>query len=218
MIIKYLKIRLLKIRKHNYLIINHLQKVTEVKLLSYSMNKKITFSLTTTWILLSRAYDALCTYQYTPDLSHEANPLVSVLGMTWGPLLLVIGLLCIYSIYAYYRSVFEDFSLAPTEKGYSFNHFMGYVYIGRKCHWLSSLYRLPTSAKRFHHYMGHLFSRCLDFAGVVSTIMWLLINYTDFYMKQWHSTTFIYSLLAVGCTLICYQWLWRMYQAYKLRG
>lgn len=57
------------------------------------MNKTLKYSLTTAWIIFSRAYDAHCTAQLTPDLSKEANPLVTVVGIsTWTPLLAIISL------------------------------------------------------------------------------------------------------------------------------
>jgi hypothetical protein len=77
------------------------------------MTKKTKFILTTLWIILSRSYDAYCTNQLTPDLSQEANPLVSVLGLTWTPLLIVLSILTIYSIYAYYIQVFKPMNLVP---------------------------------------------------------------------------------------------------------
>ena len=40
-------------------------------------------------LLLTRAADAAVTYQYSPDLKHEANPIVSVLGGGWGALLIL---------------------------------------------------------------------------------------------------------------------------------
>ncbi|MDW8287372.1 MAG: hypothetical protein RMJ89_04825, partial [Flammeovirgaceae bacterium] len=82
-----------------------------------TINKKLKFAVTTIWILFSRSYDAYCTYLLTPDLSKESNPLVTVVGISsWTPLLIIISVLTIYAIYAYYVSVFKPISLLPTEK------------------------------------------------------------------------------------------------------
>mgnify|MGYP000595252376 CR=1 FL=1 len=54
------------------------------------MNKKLKFTITTIWILLTRWFDAFSTYRHTPDLGKEANPLVSIFGFGWTPLLVVI--------------------------------------------------------------------------------------------------------------------------------
>ena len=65
---------------------------------SKGMNKNLKFTAITTWILFSRSYDAYCTYQLTPDLSKEANPLVTVVGISsWTTLLLVLSVLTIYN-------------------------------------------------------------------------------------------------------------------------
>lgn len=178
------------------------------------MRKTIRFAVITIWIIFSRAYDAYCTYQLTPDLSKEANPLVSVLGMTWTPLLIVISILCLYAIYAYYISVFKPQNLLPEEKGYSFREVSTYVYHGRKDTWISILYKYPKNISRLNQVMGHTLSKCLVFAGVVSTIMWLLINYTNYY-KELHSVALIYGILVVGCILIIYRWFILMYKEYK---
>jgi hypothetical protein len=42
--------------------------------------KTLKFLIILLWILFSKSYDAYCTFQHTPDLSKEANPLVSLLG------------------------------------------------------------------------------------------------------------------------------------------
>lgn len=178
-------------------------------------NNTVKFVITTTWILFSRAYDAYCTNQLTPDLSLENNPLVSIFGMTWTPLLMTLGLLTIYVIYSYYISVFKPMDLLPKEKGYSFTNVVAFIYLGYKAPWYAILYKLPKDFKRFNHYMGHLLTLCLVFAGFVSTIMWLLINYTDYY-KSIHSATVIYLILIVGSIIIGYFWNKKKYNEYKI--
>jgi len=177
------------------------------------MTKKTKFILTTLWIILSRSYDAYCTNQLTPDLSQEANPLVSVLGMTWTPLLIVLSLLTVYSIYAYYTRVFKPMNLVPPEKGYTFNHFVAYLFLGKKEYWTAILYKFPKDIKRFNTYMGHTLIPCLSFAGIVSTLMWLLINYTNFY-GPFHNVIAIYSILIGGSILIMFTWNKKMYKQY----
>ena len=119
------------------------------------MNKKLKFTLTTIWILFSRSYDAYCTNLLTPDLSKESNPLVTVLGISsWTPLLIIISVLTIYAIYAYYISEFKPFNFLPTEKGYSFGNVAAYTYLGYKDSWLAIFYKFPKDIKRFNHYPG----------------------------------------------------------------
>lgn len=177
------------------------------------MTKKAKFAITTVWILLSRSYDAYCTNELTPDLSKESNPLVSVFGMTWTPLLIVLSLLTIYTIYTYYIRVFKPIDLLPAEKDYTFGDVAAYTYLGQKDNWMSIFYKLPKDLSRFNHYMGHTLPSCLAFAGIVSTSMWLLINYTEYY-KTIHSAPAIYSILIIGCVVIIYHWNKTMYRRY----
>jgi hypothetical protein len=80
------------------------------------MKKTATFFITSAWILFSRAYDAYCTHNLTPDLSKESNPLVSVLGMNWTPLLVTIGILTVYTLFCYFLVIFKPISLIPSKK------------------------------------------------------------------------------------------------------
>lgn len=177
------------------------------------MNKTSKFTLMATWILFSRSYDAYCTYQLTPDLSKEANPLVSILGMTWSPLLITIGLLSVYVIYAYYISIFKPKDLLPKEKGYTFSEFIAFTYLGYKDSWTAIFYKFPKDVSRFNNWMGHNMTSALAFAGLVSTVMWLLINNSEFY-KHIHSVALIYSILIIGCLAIIYNWNKKMYKGY----
>lgn len=180
------------------------------------MNRKLKFAVTTIWILFSRSYDAYCTNLLTPDLSKEANPLVTVVGVSsWTTLLIILSVLTIYVIYAYFVSVFRPMNLLPKEKGYSFGNFVAYVYLGLKDSWIATLYKLPKDTKRLNNYMGHLLTKCLVYAGVVSTIMWLLINNSEYY-KTIHSAPLIYSILIGGCAIITYLWNKSLYSQYLI--
>ena len=172
-------------------------------------------NLPASWIILSRCYDAYCTYNLTPDLDKEANPLVSVLGISsWSTLLVIIGLLTIYLIYAYYISVFRHFNFLPSEKNFTFSNIIAFAYLGRKDEWTSIFYKFPRDINRFNHYMGSLASRFLVYFGIISTIMWLLINHTDFY-KTVHNHKFIYLILIAGMFVIGYNWNRSLYLKYK---
>ena len=104
-------------------------------------------------------------------------------------------------------------NLLPKEKGYTFSEFVAYTYLGYKDKWTAILYKLPRDINRFNHWMGHNLTQGLVFAGFVSTIMWLLINYTNFY-KNIHSVTLIYSILIIGFLSIIYIWNKRMFRRY----
>ena len=189
------------------------------------MSKSFRFALATVWILLSRSYDAYCTNQLTPDLSKESNPLVSVFGLSWTPLLLVLSVLTLYAIYVAYLVAFKPMNLLPREKGYSFGEVTAFTYFGtlgssrtsKRSPVIKMFYSIPKDLHRFNQYMGHTLTQCLVYAGIVSTVMWLLIRHTSFY-APFHNVYVIYTLLIGGCAAIIYTWHKRMYAEYLNRA
>lgn len=177
------------------------------------MKKSTKFIAVSTWIISTRIYDAYCTYQLTPNLEKESNPLVSILGMSWTPLIAIIGILTNYTVFCYFLVIFKPMKLIPTNKGYSFKNFVAFLYLGKSDNWPAILYKLPKDFQRFNQYFGILMSQFLVFAGIVSTSMWFLINYTNWY-KNVHSAAVIYTILIVGCVFIAYFWNKKMYQYY----
>lgn len=146
-------------------------------------------------------------------MSKESNPLVTVLGMTWTPLLLTISILTIYALYAYYLAIFKHKNLLPKEKGFEFSNIIACAYLGQKDEWTSVFYKVPKELSRFNEYMEQNLTKYLLFAGFVSTTMWLLINNTDFYTTI-HSVILIYSILIIGCGIIIYKWSKQQYKLY----
>ena len=109
------------------------------------MNKTIKFIVISLWVVLTRGYDTYATSLFTPDLSQEANPLVSILGFSWSPLLVTILVLTIWVIYCFFKATFSSHKLIPEETNYNFSNFVGYIYTGEKQKWFSILYKLPLS-------------------------------------------------------------------------
>jgi len=178
--------------------------------------KILKFLIILLWILFSKSYDAYCTYLHTPDLSKEANPLVSVLGLNWFWLLIVIGSLTIYTCYTLYLISFNPIKLYPLEKGYSFSNFIAYMYFGKKSSLFSILYKIPAIRnKRFHYTFGNIFVRYLVFAGIVSTVMWLLINNSEAYYREIHNHLVIYGILISGTFIILYNYYKTNYNKYQ---
>ena len=177
--------------------------------------KTLKFLIILLWILFSKSYDAYCTYLHTPDLSKEANPLVSVLGLNWFWLLIVIGSLTIYTCYTLSLISFKPIKLYPLEKGYSFSNFIPYMYFGKKSSWLAIIYRVPPIRnKRFHYTFGNILVRYLVFAGIVSTVMWLLINNSEAY-RVIHNHLVIYAILISGTFIILYNYYKTNYNKYQ---
>jgi hypothetical protein len=61
--------------------------------------------------------------------------------------------------------------------------------------------------------MGELLTPCLAYAGIVSTIMWLLIFNSEWY-RAMHSAANIYIYLVAGCGVLAYAIYKKKYGAY----
>ena len=180
------------------------------------MKKFLCFTAGTLWIGLSRAYDIYCTYDFTPDLQREANPLVTVLGIdNWFWLMLIIIPLIIYTIYAwYYRIYLLDLDY-PEEKDLSFGDFMAYLYFNKRKKWYEMLYKLPLSLRQNHRIMSMLLPQGLMFAGVVSTIMWIGIRQQWSWYLELHSVPLIWAIIIIGTGAIFVLNCRKEYSVYK---
>ncbi len=175
------------------------------------------FALILIWILFSRAFDAYNTYMHTPNLGKEANPLVSLVGISsWTLLLSILGVLTLYICFAFYRSTYYQLDLEPKEKGLTFPSYSAYLYLGESTHWTAMLYRFPKEIKRLHHYFGTFLTPCLVYAGIISTVMWLLIHYSHAY-RTFHTAGRVYFILIAGCFQIIISLNWSRYKSYQMK-
>ena len=79
--------------------------------------------------------------------------------------------------------------------------------------WTSTLFKYPSDMKRLNNYMGVILTRCLVFAGIVSTTMWILIHNSEYY-KSVHTAPLVYTVLIAGCLGIIYSWNKSEYKLY----
>jgi len=88
------------------------------------------------------------------------------------------------------------------------------MYFGKKSNLLSILYRIPSfKDKRAHYSLANILVRYLIFAGLVSTIMWILINNSEFY-RSIHNYLVIYGILFSGTFVIMYNYYKSNYKKY----
>ena len=104
----------------------------------------IAVTVLTLLFLLSRAADAAATYVVTPDLRHETNPIVSVLGAGWTGLLAAQVVLSALVIGLAYWDLFRSRPPHPTQHGLGFPEFAQAYYFGRKSTLVDFLWRPPV--------------------------------------------------------------------------
>jgi hypothetical protein len=74
----------------------------------FNLHKILCYCSVIVLILVLRAVDLLITYHYTPDLSFEFNPLVSVFGAKWYSFILLQLLIVIVISYAIHFYFFKE--------------------------------------------------------------------------------------------------------------
>jgi hypothetical protein len=129
-------------------------------------------------LLLTRAADAAVTFQYSPDLAHEANPVVRGFGGGWGALLVLNAVLLVgtFSLLAlWWRRPLTD---APNVGSDSFWAFASRCRYGRVysrgqflarylCNW-----RLP---RHFLRELGFVIPPAVSLLSLVSILDWYLL-------------------------------------------
>lgn len=97
-------------------------------------------------LLLLRITDLYITYQITPDLSEEWNPLVSKLGLGWSGLMVTQIILVLVALIAYQR--FANRIQCPVDKpGLNIAQFVFYYFNGRDLDtrsWFKCFFKLPS--------------------------------------------------------------------------
>jgi len=174
------------------------------------------FTFLTTWILLSRAVDLYATARFTPDLRQEGNPLVTLGGLSWTPLMIIVTCLVAYTIYALYISTFQEYKILPSEKGLNFGDFFAYIHLGEKNHWTSVMYKLPKDKIRWTHLIGYLLPSAFAFTGVVTTLMWILINFMPDFYTSYYKLNAVYLIILLGTIGIWTKYYLGLYRKYKL--
>ena len=183
---------------------------------SLCMKKHLKFTLILTGILLTRTYDAYCTALFTPDLKREGNFLVSVFHFQWSGLLLTIGCGLLYVVYALYINTYKQVNLFPAQKHLSFGQFVVQSLYGPGESWTALFYKFPADKQKLHYVFGYILSRGLLWVGVMTTVMWVLINHITMYYTRFHTYTGTLGLALGGVAVVAYHYFNRQYAAYKL--
>jgi len=145
-------------------------------------------------MILGRLADTLVTYQFTPDLDLEANPLVSVLGLGWPPLLAVnmIVLVGIASCSVYWCA--RPASYEPCPDVHDLWTFASFACYGRVYPPLTflrrRLLRPPTNRAHTLHLIGAVMPVTITVISAVAVLSWEAL-----YGQQWESYSLFYKTL-----------------------
>lgn len=156
------------------------------------------FALVVILIFALRITDLLITYEYTPDLAHELNPVVSIFGADWSVFLIVQASLFLFIVGLTYFYFFHE-PVKVEQKGLSFTDFI-YSYFHGSLH--SSRKRIalfPKNIRRHLVFNGFFFMTlaiCESIFAIIHNL--LIVNYNYIYieiMTAYHKP--IFALLGI---------------------
>lgn len=129
-------------------------------------------------IIVLRALDLLLTYHYTPDLTCEWNPLVSLFGVSWQGFIITQVLIVSFVAILMYFYFNRKNDIKHIEDGLSFNDFI-YVYFFGKLHpWPQRIFTMPTNAKIHLEFNGFILMFITIFVSLFAIINNLLLIFS----------------------------------------
>ncbi|HRP89378.1 MAG TPA: hypothetical protein PKX92_05020 [Edaphocola sp.] len=158
------------------------------------MKKYVFFWTVSFMMIISRFFDVYSTWKYTPNLEVEWNPLVSKMGFNWGGLLIVQIAILLMAIMMLYYALFSFVKCFPHEKNLSFSRFVAFFLTGNNIKLSNAFFVLPKEKSRIKVLSGIFIPIAIICSGIITTLMWILMNNTVFYPK-FHDP--IISLIAI---------------------
>lgn len=187
--------------------------------------KVIKFSIVTFLTIVVSFFDNLLTYIGSPDLSREANPLVSTLGFNWTGLLVSNIIILILIIILYYYS-FIKFEPA-TIKCNNFKEYYSMLYFNEPNRFRETFYKLPKN-KIIWRYSFACLGFCFGIVVIVfrtrCVIEWLMYLYNQEMFKSYcnlikpisYTTVFgrldMIILVIIFVISLVYFWVYREYR------
>lgn len=166
-------------------------------------------------IIATRLFDLISTRNFTPDFSKESNPLTTVLGLRFNGMTIAMIVVLIYTIYALFISIYSKLDIVPKEKGLSFKEFTTSLYLGYKDNWIAIFYKFPKEQERYNIIWGSILSWTFVWAGFLTTTMWLLINSSESFYKNYYNSTMMYCLIFGGLIILTLNFFRKQYISYK---
>ena len=180
-------------------------------------NAKTEFAVLSSLLVVTRFADLYITYRLSPDLTSEANPLVSVLHFHWTGLIFISVLLCFLVGLCLYYDLFDRQTAYPSDTSLPFADFAPIHWFGRKRHVLFFLLAFAKNWDLRIKYIGFAGTRLLIFSGMVAVLSWLGLAYSaafEAFYSNWFPV-FPYGFVVIGAVFLLYLFLQREYVVYR---
>lgn len=184
------------------------------------MNKKIKkFLLLTILLIVGRVYDGYTTYLYTPDLSNEANPLVSLLGFGWTSIVITQFILVSLLICCLYYYLYNYNPPFPNKKKLKLKEFISNLNYNYDHSFFKIFYKLPDNRNVFFAKIGYAASMTMIFAGYIvgtsTTLLLISDTYRQFYKNG--APFLLYGILFGLITYFMYNFYLKQYRIYQYK-
>lgn len=126
--------------------------------------------------------DGLLTLYNTPDLSLEANPLVTKLHLGWGALITV-NIIFFIIIFMCCRYAFEKYQTIAADVP-DLKSYISQIFFNRPDKFIWIWYKLPKNWKPIWGYMCYIFPYCLSYGAVIRIFEWLMVTF-DIYIASY---------------------------------
>jgi hypothetical protein len=161
-----------------------------------SKNKNLSFLIVCVLLVLSRTYDFLATYFYTPDLRNESNILVKIFDLDYTGLFFIQLALTSLVIFCYYIYLFEKYKITESVVLKNIKEFISFFHYGKKVQLSSFLYKSPKLLSVIYS-IGYIVTYsliCIGFIVGTSTVFLIISEkYKLFYTK--YGTFTLYTIL-----------------------
>jgi len=179
--------------------------------------KRLEFAILVILMIFTRAADLLITYHYSPDLQHEANPLVSFFQFHWQEFLFSSFLLTSFLSLCLYYDFFTSNTSYPKEKHLGFSDFASVHWFGRKRHLAYFLLAFAKDWDLRIKFIGYAGSRLLIFIGTIAALSWLGLSESKYFEAFYNFCfpAFPYIFIIFGAVYLLYSFLKKEYVAYQ---
>lgn len=161
------------------------------------MKKSIRVFLTYFTLMLS---DGLLTLYNTPDLSLEANPLITKLHLGWGALITV-NIVFLVIIFICCRYAFEKYQTVAAEAN-GLKEYISQIFYGCPDKFIWTWYKFPKNWKPFWGCLCYILPYSLSCGAVIRIFEWLMVTFGIYIAPYQKLRTFLFGRLDIAVGLL----------------
>lgn len=154
--------------------------------------------------------DGGLTLYNTPDLSLEANPLVTKLHLGWGALITV-NLIFFIIMFILCRYTFDKYETVKADVP-NMRSYISQLFYNRPDKFVWSLYKFPKNWKPFWAWLGYVSVYSLSVGAVIRIFEWLAVTFSiymsgyDRFRGNYFFGRFDLAVVVIILILLSYKW------------